>query len=256
MSRIIGRVKWFAGSEGYGFIESPGASDVFLHDSAIEDDFRIEPGQLVEFEIVQGPKGPMAEKVTRPGNYPLPAVIRSVNDNQFEKEVLLSTAAVLVSFCANWCEECALLTPILQKVANELAPTVVVINLNVDEAVLVTRQWCIGVVPTIILFKGGKEQGRLKGVTRDDLRSGNTLYLLRRMVSDFDKPTAQLDGSKSPYEILNISIGATSEEIHSAYKQMAKQYHPDRVATLAPEFKELAERRMKEINLAYQALLS
>ena len=40
----------------------------------------------------------------------------------------------------------------------------------------------------------------------------------------------------------------------SAYRKLVQQYHPDKVANLAPEFRELAERRMKEINAAYQRL--
>ncbi len=56
MSRFVGRIKWFAESEGYGFIELPGSSDIFLHYTTLEDDFRIEPGGLVEFEIIQGRK--------------------------------------------------------------------------------------------------------------------------------------------------------------------------------------------------------
>ncbi|MGH9899619.1 MAG: cold shock domain-containing protein [Pyrinomonadaceae bacterium] len=68
MSRIIGKVKWFNNAKGYGFIEQPGAIDIFVHYSAIEGEgFKtLEQGQEVEFEITQGPKGPQAEKVTRP----------------------------------------------------------------------------------------------------------------------------------------------------------------------------------------------
>ena len=60
--------------------------------------------------------------------------------------------------------------------------------------------------------------------------------------------------TKSPYDVLQISSSATREEIVIAYRQMAKLYHPDKVASLANEFKELAESRMKEINLAYKTL--
>lgn len=59
---------------------------------------------------------------------------------------------------------------------------------------------------------------------------------------------------KSAYQILGVEIGSPPEQIVAAYRQMAKMYHPDRVANLAPEFLELAEERMKEINAAYEVL--
>ena len=64
--RIQGTVKWFNGSKGYGFIERSEGADVFVHFSALADTggFRnLEEGQRVEFEVVQGPKGPQAEHV-------------------------------------------------------------------------------------------------------------------------------------------------------------------------------------------------
>src|SRR5687767_5064991 len=67
MSRITGKVKWFNNSKGYGFIEQPGSSDIFVHYSAIQGDgFKtLEEGQEVEFEVTQGHKGPQAEKVIK-----------------------------------------------------------------------------------------------------------------------------------------------------------------------------------------------
>jgi CspA family cold shock protein len=64
--RIIGTVKWFNGSKGYGFIEREGGPDVFVHFSAIQGDgYRnLEEGQRVEFTIEQGAKGPQATNVT------------------------------------------------------------------------------------------------------------------------------------------------------------------------------------------------
>lgn len=67
-------------------------------------------------------------------------------------------------------------------------------------------------------------------------------------------PAIAEDPPPSPYEILGIPFGASQEQITSAYRQMAKQYHPDRVTHLGPEFQTLAEEKMKEINAAYQAL--
>jgi CspA family cold shock protein len=63
--RIIGTVKWFNGSKGYGFLAREGGPDVFVHFSAIiGDGFRnLNEGQQVEFTIEQGPKGPQAANV-------------------------------------------------------------------------------------------------------------------------------------------------------------------------------------------------
>ena len=64
--RIVGTVKWFNGSKGYGFIEREGGPDVFVHFSAIKaDGFKnLQEGQKVEFTIEKGPKGLQAANVT------------------------------------------------------------------------------------------------------------------------------------------------------------------------------------------------
>ncbi|OGW62469.1 MAG: cold-shock protein [Nitrospirae bacterium RIFCSPHIGHO2_01_FULL_66_17] len=62
-----GKVKWFNGSKGYGFIAQEGGSDVFVHFSAIQGDgFKsLDEGQEVEFEVVNGPKGLQAANVVK-----------------------------------------------------------------------------------------------------------------------------------------------------------------------------------------------
>ncbi|HET7214442.1 MAG TPA: cold shock domain-containing protein [Terriglobia bacterium] len=69
MARLQGKVKWFNNSKGYGFIGQDEGADVFVHYSAIEGDgFKsLQEGDSVEFEIVQGQKGPQADKVTKLG---------------------------------------------------------------------------------------------------------------------------------------------------------------------------------------------
>ena len=62
-----GRVKWFSAEKGYGFIEREDGGDVFVHYTAINaDGFKtLEEGQLVEFDIVEGARGPQAANVIR-----------------------------------------------------------------------------------------------------------------------------------------------------------------------------------------------
>ena len=62
-----GKVKWFNAEKGFGFIEREGGSDVFVHYSAIQSDgFKtLEDGQEVEFDEVEGARGPQAANVTQ-----------------------------------------------------------------------------------------------------------------------------------------------------------------------------------------------
>jgi cold shock protein len=67
MFYMQGKVKWFNAEKGYGFIEREDGGDVFVHFSAIQSEgFKtLEEGQAVEFDIVEGARGPQAANVIK-----------------------------------------------------------------------------------------------------------------------------------------------------------------------------------------------
>jgi len=67
MLLMQGKVKWFNAEKGYGFIESEDGKDVFVHFSAIQSEgFKsLDEGQAVEFDIVEGARGPQAANVIK-----------------------------------------------------------------------------------------------------------------------------------------------------------------------------------------------
>ena len=69
MARTAGKVKWFNDAKGFGFIEHEGGRDLFVHFSSIKQEgFKtLTEGEEVEFDVVEGPKGPAAENVMRLG---------------------------------------------------------------------------------------------------------------------------------------------------------------------------------------------
>ena len=67
-------------------------------------------------------------------------------------------------------------------------------------------------------------------------------------------PPPAPDARWGALKVLGLDVSATPEQISQAYRKLAQMYHPDKVAGLAPEFQELADQRMKEINAAYASL--
>ena len=93
--------------------------------------------------------------------------VKDVNDASFETEVLKSDLPVLVDFWAEWCAPCRAMTPIVESVAAKFAGTAKVVKVNVDDNQSVTQRFGIKGIPTMIVFKGGKEAERLVGATNE-----------------------------------------------------------------------------------------
>lgn len=75
---------------------------------------------------------------------------------------------VLVDFWADWCMPCKMMAPILNEVAEAMDGTAVIYKLNVDEQQQIAAQYGIRSIPTMILFKDGKELERIIGVKSKD----------------------------------------------------------------------------------------
>lgn len=94
--------------------------------------------------------------------------VPEVTDASFEQDVLQSPQPVLVDFWAAWCAPCRMLAPTVEAVAEKYAGNARVVKINVDENPGVSQRFGIKGIPTLILFKGGKEEERVVGATSKD----------------------------------------------------------------------------------------
>ena len=93
--------------------------------------------------------------------------VRETSDGTFESDVLKSDRPVLVDFLAEWCAPCRMLAPTVEAVAEKYAATASVVKLNVDHNPSVSQRYGIKGIPTLILFKNGKEEERVVGATSE-----------------------------------------------------------------------------------------
>ncbi len=92
-------------------------------------------------------------------------LVTEVSDGSWENEVLQSDKPVLVDFWAAWCAPCRMLAPTVDAVAEKYSTNARVVKLNVDDNPAISQRYGIKGIPTLILFKGGKEEERVVGAT-------------------------------------------------------------------------------------------
>ena len=93
------------------------------------------------------------------------ANVLEINDVNFESEVLGSgETPFLLDFSAVWCGPCRALAPIVEKLADEQVGKVRVGKLDTDESPVVSSKFGVRSIPTVVVFKDGKEAGRHIGV--------------------------------------------------------------------------------------------
>ncbi len=86
-----------------------------------------------------------------------------VSKENFESEVLQSSIPVLVDFYADWCGPCRAIAPIVEEIAAEYEGKLKVAKLDTDKETELSMRFNVMSIPTLILFKGGREIERLIG---------------------------------------------------------------------------------------------
>ena len=92
----------------------------------------------------------------------------TVDDANFESEVINSDKPVLVDFTATWCGPCKMLSPIVDKLADEFAGTYKIVKLDIDQARTTAQKYGIRSVPTVMVFKNGQKTAQNVGVAQRD----------------------------------------------------------------------------------------
>ena len=90
--------------------------------------------------------------------------VRDLSEAALDNELIQSTEPILVDFWAPWCAPCRAMSPAVEAVAQKLAGNVKVYKINVDENPSVSSRFNVLGIPTMILFKAGREANRLVGV--------------------------------------------------------------------------------------------
>ncbi len=90
-------------------------------------------------------------------------MLKKLNIHNFQNEIIENTGIALVDFYADWCGPCKMLSPIIDEIAEERTD-ITVGKVNVDENNSLAAKYNVMSIPTMIIFKNGKEQARVVGV--------------------------------------------------------------------------------------------
>ena len=105
--------------------------------------------------------------------------VLTLNEENFEREIRNNKGVSLVDFWATWCGPCRVLSPVVERLADDFAGRVKIGRVNIDENETLAGLYGIRAVPTLLFLKDGKEVDRVMGVESEDVLTQKLLKMLR-----------------------------------------------------------------------------
>jgi thioredoxin 1 len=106
------------------------------------------------------------QKMKKAPDVPNSAKIKTLSDKTFSQQI--KSGIVLVDFWASWCMPCKMMAPILNDVAENVTGNVTIAKLNIEQNQSAATKYKVRSIPTLIMFKDGKEVNRIVGVKQKD----------------------------------------------------------------------------------------
>ncbi|XOB41549.1 MAG: thioredoxin [Candidatus Nealsonbacteria bacterium] len=120
----------------------------------------------------------------------------TLTDENFEKEITKSDKPVLVDFWALWCSPCFVLTPILEKLAEEYKDKFILAKVNLDYAPIAAQKYRIDRIPAVVLFKNGKPVSGFIGVKPEPVVKD----IISQMLEDSEKKIGEIENIIKNYQ--------------------------------------------------------